>query len=247
MVTLAIYNLKGGVGKTAASINLAYLFAKEGYKTLVWDLDPQGSSSFYLGASATVKNESRKLLNSEMELADAIQSTAYENLDIIPADISARHADILLNEMKQSRRKLQSLLTPLKKDYDIVILDSPPGISVLHEAVFVAADWVLMPNIPTTLSIRSYETVDSYFKENDLDRSKIKCFFSMVDHRKNLHHEVMNEFYKDKFFLKSYVPYLSDVEKMGVHAAPLETFAASSYAAQCYRDLWKEIRKTCIE
>lgn len=247
MVTLAIYNLKGGVGKTAASINLAYLFAKEGYKTLVWDLDPQGSSSFYLGASATVKNESRKLLNSEMELADAIQSTAYENLDIIPADISARHADILLNEMKQSRRKLLSLLASLKKDYDIVILDSPPGISVLHEAVFVAADWVLMPNIPTTLSIRSYETVDGYFKENDLDRSKIKCFFSMVDHRKNLHHEVMNEFYKDKFFLKSYIPYLSDVEKMGVHAAPLETFAASSYAAQCYRDLWKEIRKTCIE
>ncbi|MFZ6025915.1 MAG: ParA family protein [Bacteroidota bacterium] len=247
MVTLAIYNLKGGVGKTAASINLAYLFAKEGYKTLVWDIDPQGSSSFYLGASATVKNESRKLLNSEMELADAIQSTAYENLDIIPADISARHADILLNEMKQSRRKLQALLTPLKKEYDIVILDSPPGISVLHDAVFEAADWVLMPNIPTTLSIRSYETVDNYFKEHDLDRSKIKCFFSMVDHRKNLHHEVMNEFYKDKFFLKSYIPYLSDVEKMGVHAAPLETFAASSYAAQCYRDLWKEIRKTCIE
>lgn len=247
MVTLAIYNLKGGVGKTAASINLAYLFAKEGYKTLVWDIDPQGSSSFYLGASATVKNESRKILNSEMELADAIQSTGYENLYIIPADISARHADILLNEMKQSRRKLLTLLTPLKKDYDIVILDSPPGISVLHDAVFVAADWVLMPNIPTTLSIRSYETVDGYFKENDLDRSKIKCFFNMVDHRKNLHHEVMNEFYKDKFFLKSYIPYLSDVEKMGVHAAPLETFAASSYAAQCYRDLWKEIRKTCIE
>ncbi len=247
MVTLAIYNLKGGVGKTAASINLAYLFAKEGYKTLVWDLDPQGSSSFYLGASAKVKNESRKLLNSEVELADAIQSTPYENLDIIPADISARQADILLNEMKQSRRKLLTLLAPLKKEYDIVILDSPPGISVLHDAIFVAADWVLMPNIPTTLSIRSYETVYSYFKENDLDRGKIKCFFSMVDHRKNLHHEVMNEFYKDKFFLKSYIPYLSDVEKMGVHAAPLETYAASSYAAECYRGLWKEIRKTCIE
>ena len=104
-----------------------------------------------------------------------------------------------------------------------------------------------MPNIPTTLSIRSYETVDGYFKENDFDRSKLKCFFSMVDHRKNLHHEVMHDFYKDKYFLKSYIPYLSDVEKMGVHEAPLETYAASSYAAQCYRDLWKEIRKTCIE
>ena len=247
MVTLAIYNLKGGVGKTAASINLAYASAKEGFKTLVWDLDPQGSSSFYLGAKSTVKNESRKILNSEMDLHSAIQTTAYENLDIIPADISARHADILLNEMKQSKRKLLSLLSALKNVYDIVILDSPPGISVLHDAVFVAADWVLMPNIPTTLSIRSFETVNDYFKENDLDRSKIKCFFSMVDHRKNLHHEVMSEFYKDKYFLKSYIPYLSDVEKMGVHEAPIETFAASSYAAQCYRDLWKEIRKNCIQ
>lgn len=247
MVTLALYNLKGGVGKTAASINLAWLSAREGYQTLVWDMDPQGSASFYLGAKASVKNETRKLLSSEMELTEAVQATKYENLDIIPADISARQADILLNEMKQSKRKLAPLLSSLKKEYDVVILDCPPGISVLHDAIFVAADWILMPNIPTTLSIRSFETVTDYFKENDLNRSKLKCFFSMVDHRKNLHHEVMNTFYKDKYFFKNYIPYLSDVEKMGIHEGPLETFAASSYAAQCYRDLWKEIRKTCIE
>lgn len=60
MVTIALYNLKGGVGKTAATINLAYLSAKQGYKTLIWDLDPQGSSSFYLGATAKVKNEAKK-------------------------------------------------------------------------------------------------------------------------------------------------------------------------------------------
>jgi chromosome partitioning protein len=246
MVTLALYNLKGGVGKTAATINLAYLAAKEGYKTLIWDMDPQGSSSFYLGAAGT-KNESKKLLNSEMELLDAVQSSAYENLDIIPADLSARHADVLLHEMKQSKRKISTLLSTLKKDYDVVILDCPPGISILHDAIFSGVDWILMPNIPTTLSIRSYETVAGYFKENDLDISRVKCFFSMVDHRKNLHHEVMNSFYKDKYFLKSYIPYLSDVEKMGINEAPLETFAPSSYAAQCYRDLWKEIKKNCID
>lgn len=246
MVTIALYNLKGGVGKTAASINLAYLSAKDKYKTLVWDMDPQGSSSFYLGAEAA-KNASRKLLGSEEGLLDAVQNSAYENLDIIPADLSARHADIQLNDMKQSKRRITTLLSSLKKDYDIVILDCPPGISVLHDAVFAAADWILMPNIPTTLSIRSYETVLQYFKENGLDASKLKCFFSMVDHRKNLHHEVMSSFYKDKFFFKNYIPYLSDVEKMGVNEAPLETFAPSSYAAQCYRDLWKEIRKTCID
>lgn len=247
MVTIALYNLKGGVGKTAATINLAYLSAKQGYKTLIWDLDPQGSSSFYLGVTSSVKNESKKLISGEMDLTDAIQSSAYENLDIIPSDISARNADILLNDMKQSKKKIASLLSSVKKSYDIVFLDCPPGISILHDAVFNGADWVFMPNIPTTLSIRSFESVLQYFKENDLDTSKLKCFFSMVDHRKNLHHEVINEFYKDKLFFKSYIPYLSDVEKMGVNQAPLETFAASSFAAQCYSNLWKEIKKTCIE
>ncbi|MBP7345038.1 MAG: hypothetical protein RL135_688 [Bacteroidota bacterium] len=246
MVTIALYNLKGGVGKTAATINLAYLSAKQGYKTLIWDLDPQGSSSFYLGATANIKNEAKKILTGEMDLATAIQPSAYENLDIIPADLSARHADILLNEMKQSKKKISAILSTIKNEYDIVFLDCPPGISVLHDAVFAGVDWILMPNIPTTLSIRSFESVLNYFKENDLDTSKLKCFFSMVDHRKNLHHEVINEFYKDKLFFKSYIPYLSDVEKMGVHESPLETFAASSYAAQCYKDLWKEIKQRCI-
>lgn len=246
MVTIALYNLKGGVGKTAATINLAYLSAKQGYKTLIWDLDPQGSSSFYLGAIASVKNEAKKILTGEMDLATAIQPSAYENLDIIPADLSARHADILLNDMKQSKKKISSILSTIKNEYDIVFLDCPPGISVLHDAVFAGVDWILMPNIPTTLSIRSFESVLNYFKENELDSSKLKCFFSMVDHRKNLHHEVINEFYKDKLFFKSYIPYLSDVEKMGVHESPLETFAASSFAAQCYKDLWKEIKQRCI-
>ena len=246
MITLAFYNLKGGVGKTAAAINLAYLSAKEGNKTLLWDLDPQGSSSFYLGIEASVKNESKKILNSELELTEAVQSTPYENLFIIPADLSARNADLLLSELKQSKKKIASLLSLLKKIFDVVILDCPPGISLLHDNIFNAADWVLMPNIPTTLSIRSYETVTAYCKENGFDIDKVKCFFSMVDHRKNLHHETMHQFYRDKIFFKNYIPYLSDVEKMGTHQAPLETFAASSFSAQCYRDLWKEIKKNCF-
>jgi len=247
MVSLALYNLKGGVGKTAASVNLAYLSAAENSKTLLWDLDPQGSSSFYLGVEASVKNESKKLLNTEIDITTTIQPSPYPHLDVIPADLSARQADILLSEGKQSKKKLAALLAPLKKSYDVVILDCPPGISLLHDNIFNAADWILMPNIPTTLSIRSYDTVVSYFKEHEFNTEKLKCFFSMVDHRKNLHHETMNSFYKDKVFFKNYIPYLSDVEKMGSHEAPLETFAASSYAAQCYRDLWKEIKKTCIQ
>ncbi|HVX49222.1 MAG TPA: AAA family ATPase [Chitinophagaceae bacterium] len=245
MTVLALYNLKGGVGKTAAAVNLGYLAAADGMKTVIWDLDPQGSSTFYLNVQTVAKNESRKLLTDEMELKDAVADSAFENLWVIPADLSARNADILLDEMKQSRKKIKSLLNGLKH-FDVAILDCPPGISLLHENIFNAADWILMPNIPTTLSIRSYETVLNYFKENSLDESKLKCFFSMVDHRKSLHHEVIQAFYKDKVFFKNYIPYLSDVEKMGIHRQPLFEFANSSYAAQCYRDLWAEIKRVCI-
>lgn len=244
MVSIAIYNLKGGVGKTAAAVNLAYLAAADGIKTLVWDLDPQGSASFYLNVQPTTKNESKKLLTGELSVKEAAQGTIFENLWVIPADLSARNADVVLDEMKQSRKKIKNLLAGIKH-FDLVILDCPPGISLLHDNIFNAADWILMPNIPTTLSIRSFETVQDYMKENDLDAAKLKCFFSMVDHRKNLHHEVMQAFYKDKLFFKNYIPYLSDVEKMGIHQQPVFEFANSSYAAQCYRDLWHELKKHC--
>ena len=184
-------------------------------------------------------------MSGEMDIKDAAVKTGYENISVIPSDLSARNADIVLDDMKQSRKKLKNLLGSLKH-YDLVILDCPPGISLLHENIFNAADWILMPNIPTTLSIRSFETVIDYFKENGLDTGKIKCFFNMVDHRKSLHHEVIQAFYKDKVFFKSYIPYLADVEKMGVNRQPVFEFANSSFAAQCYRDLWNEIKKTCL-
>lgn len=245
MTVFALYNLKGGVGKTAAAINLAYLAAADGYKTLIWDLDPQGSSSFYLNVKTVNKHQTKKLFTEELEIKNSIQASAFENLYIIPADISARNIDTTLNDVKHSKKKLKSLLSDLK-EYDIVVLDCPPGISLLHENIFNAADWILMPNIPTTLSVNSFETVMEYFKNNELDKSRVKCFFSMVDHRKNLHHEVIQQFYKDKFFFKSYIPYLSDIEKMGIHQQPLFEYANSSYAAQCFRDLWKEIKKICL-
>lgn len=241
MTTLALYNLKGGVGKTASTVNFAYMAAANGIKTLVWDLDPQGSSSFYLHAKSS-KNESQHILEEDINIKEAIKDSAFENLWIIPADISARNADHIF---KQSKKKLKNILQGLKQ-FDLVILDCPPGISVLHDNVFNAADWVIMPNIPTVLSIRSYETVVQYFKENNLDKNIIKCFFSMVDIRKTLHQETLQNFYNNKLFFKNYIPYLSDIEKMGIHIQPLFEYANSSYAAYCYRELWKEISKTCL-
>jgi len=246
MTVYAFYNQKGGVGKTAATVNLAYLAAEEGWRTLLWDLDPQGAAGFYFQVDAAVKNGAKKLLSNEIELADIVQPSGYDNLDIIPSDASARNAEVVLSEIKQGKKRIKSAVNAIKNDYDIVIIDCPPGLSVLHDNIFHAADFIIVPNIPTTLSMRSYDTVLAYFRQNNLDESKIKSFFSMVDHRKNLHNEVLHDYHKNKTFLKNYIPYLSDVEKMGQRFAPVAAFANSSYASQCYRDLWKEIKKVSL-
>jgi len=243
MKTLALYNLKGGVGKTAGCVNLAYLAAAEGKKVLVWDLDPQGAASYYFKIKPGAKNsDSKKILGHEMELADAIRSTEFELIDVVPADLSARQADVQLNDMKQGKKRLKTMLNTIKGKYDYVFLDCPPGLNLLHEAVFNAADALVMPVIPTTLSIRSYEMVKAFIKENELE-TKLTCYFSMADLRKTLHNETLDTYYRNKDFLKNYIPYLSDVEKMGIHNAPVMEFANSGYAAQCYRDVWKELQK----
>ncbi len=243
MTTIALYNLKGGVGKTAGCINLAYLAAQDGYRCLVWDVDPQGAASFYLNAVADSDKNSKKLIGGQISIEELIFTTAYSNLDIIPADFSSRKLDLFIEEQKSSKKLLKQLLKPLREDYDLVFIDCPPGFSMLAESIFNAADIVLLPTIPTTLSLRTFEAVKDFFAEKQIDLSKLMCFFSMVDSRKILHNEVMEEFANQRRFFESYIPYLSDVEKMGVHQAPLPAFAPNSKGAKAYEALWEEIKE----
>lgn len=247
MIVIALYNLKGGVGKTASCVNFSYLAAKEGYKTLLWDIDPQGATSFYFKAKPKVHPGIKKLVSKDADLEKAILATDYENLDIIPADNSAKSFDIMVDEMKGQKNRLKSILKQFDGEYDFVFIDCPPGFSALSENIFSAADIVLMPIIPTTLSVRTYNMVKDYFKEKDIDAAKMMCFFTMTDLRKNMHHEIMTQLFKDKRFFGNYIPYLSDVEKMGIHKQPIEEFARSSDAAKAYRELWTEITEGVLE
>jgi len=247
MIVIALYNLKGGVGKTASCVNLSYLAAKEGYKTLLWDIDPQGSTSFYFKAKPKTHPGIKKLISKDANLESVIMATDYENLDIIPADSSIKSFDIMVEEMKGSKNRLKGVLKQFEGEYDFVFIDCPPGFSALSENIFNASDIVLMPIIPTTLSVRTYNMVKDLFKEKELDQNKMMCFFTMVDLRKNMHNEIMEQLYKDKKFFGNFIPYLSDVEKMGIYRQPIEEFARSSYAAECYRQLWTEITEGVLE
>lgn len=243
MFVIALYNLKGGVGKTASCVNFAHLAASDGFRTLLWDLDPQGAAGYYYHTESKTKSGIRKLLEKDLTLDELIQFTNYEYLDVIPADNSARKLDILLDEQKGSKKQIRQMLKQARNNYDFVFIDCPPGFSVLADNIFEAADAILLPTIPTTLSVRTYEIVKEYFEDKDLALEKLMCFFTMVDSRKNLHAEVMQTLSADQRFFEHYIPYLSEVEKMGIHQSPVTAFAPSSRAAQCYRDLWTEIKE----
>jgi cellulose biosynthesis protein BcsQ len=237
--TIALYNLKGGVGKTAAAVNLAWLAAESGHRTLVWDLDPQGASSFYFKADAG-KRAASKLFRGKLSIDLVVQDTPFDGLDIIPADLSARKLDLVIDSSGRSDKVIRKMLRDLEYAYDFVFLDCSPGFSLLADSVFRAADTILMPVIPTTLSVRTYQQVREHLKDQDLV-DRLACFFSMVDKRKAVHQEVIEELLEDRRFFEHYIPYLSDIEKMGVHQAPLGAFAPNSFAMTCFKALWAEI------
>jgi len=242
MTIIATYNIKGGVGKTSTAVNLAYLAAQNNYKTLVWDLDPQGASSFYFRVKPKVKGGSKDLIAGARELDGLIKATDFENLDLLPADFSFRNLDLVLDERKKPTQRLRKLLAPLTKEYDIIILDCPPNISLLSEAIFAASQLIVSPIIPTILSLRTLEQLKKYIKDNDLKHLKLLPFFSMADRRKKMHREIIESLVeKHPDILKSIIPYASDIERMGLERMPLGGYMKKSRSVDAYQSLWDEI------
>jgi len=242
MKIIACYSNKGGVGKTATSVNLAYASAMKGRSTLLCDLDPQGASGFYFRVKPSKKLQNKAFFKDVKGFLEAIRASDFDNLDLLPANLTYRDFDIFLSRMKNSRSRLTKALKELKSDYDVVILDCPPNISLLSENVFKTADKIVVPVIPTTLSVRTFEQLNDFFKENEYQRKKIMPFFSMVQKSKKLHKETMITLRKNyKSLLKNYIPFSSEIEKMGVHRAPVVTFAGKDFAANAYSKIWNEI------
>ncbi len=240
MKAISIYSMKGGVGKTSSSVNLAYNFAQKGYKTLLWDLDSQGASSFYFKVKPKVK-KIQKIVDGKISLNEYIKGSDYANLDIMPADFSYRNFDILLDDSKKSKKCLRLAIEELEDEYDIVMMDSPPTISALSNSIFYASDIILSPMVPTTLSVLTYEKLLKYFDDEGSGAEKLFAFFSMVDTRKSLHKSIISSLMHDDRFLKHLIPYSSIIERMGLHRTPVGEFEPHSLANRCYVDLTNEI------
>lgn len=245
MTTMAVYSNKGGVGKTATAVNLSYLAAQNGAKTLICDLDPQSSATYYFRIKPKLKFGAKGFIKGGKPVNKSIKGTDYDNLDLLPADFSLRNLDVTFDKLKHSKQRLSNILDPLRHEYNLIILDCPVTINILAENIFNAADYTLVPMIPTTLCVRTHRQLMSFCKKNKYDVNKIYTFYSMVDRHKRMHRELMVKASKEfNGVLPSHIPYLSEIEKMGIRREPVTAFAPGSVASQSYQHLWNKIQGT---
>ncbi len=256
MKVFALYNIKGGVGKTAGAVNLSFLAALAGARVLVWDLDPQGAASFYFRIRPRIKGGGEKLLKKKNreKLEREIRGTDFEGLDLVPADFSFRNLDLALEAKSNPERCLAQLLAPLAGDYDFVFLDCAPSISLTSESIFAASDVLLVPTIPTPLSLRTLEQLDRHLRRQGPEGLLAQPYMCMVDRRRKLHRQALELLASGEYRYRrtarpfeTQIPYSSLVEQMGLHRTPLHVFAYSSKPGRAYMKLWREIEAAYAE
>jgi cellulose biosynthesis protein BcsQ len=242
MKIIAVTNIKGGVGKTTTAVNLSYLCAANSGPTLLWDLDPQGAASYTLRGDPKEHASPKKLLNGKRQLPELILSTGYGNLDLLPADFSYRNFDVHLSDRKNPTERLLKMSRSLRDVYSVLFLDCAPGISLLSENVLRAADAIIVPLLPTPLSVRMLLQLQDFISGKGWTDLLLLPFFSMVDRRKSLHHEIIADT-REQFprMLVTEVPYSSEIERMTLRRAPIPAFAPRSAGAQIYSALWTEV------
>jgi cellulose biosynthesis protein BcsQ len=242
MASIAVYSVKGGVGKTTLAVNLAWCAASiSRRKTLLWDLDAANGSGFLLGVDPRKKHSANSMFADGSDPAKLIQPTAYAGLDLLPADESIRAIDRTLDRLGKKKR-VAKLTAAMAKDYDRIIFDCPPVLNELSAQIMRAADLVIVPLPPSPLSARAFEVVVEEVRGTGKGHPPILPVLSMLDLRRTLHREA-----RAANPAWPVIPLASAVEQCAVERKPVGAFAPRSPAARAIAQLWTAIERKLAE
>jgi cellulose biosynthesis protein BcsQ len=182
------------------------------------------------------------MLRGDTETPELVVATDHAQLDLLPSDFSYRRMDLHLHRRKNPATRLLKLMRPLQERYAALVLDCPPGVSLVSENVLHAADAVVVPLLPSPLSVRTLEQLYDFVGKKKWSDLAVLPFFSMLDRRKQLHKETVASL-RTRFpsILQTEVPYGSEFERITLRRAPVESYAPAGAAADVYRALWSEI------
>lgn len=239
MKTIAFFNIKGGVGKTTSAVNIAALAAQHQVRTVLWDLDPQSSASWYLGNDDDADSKAIRIFKGKEPIGHLKITTPIPNLQLIPADVSLRKLEVLLGDETRSRKFLSQLAEHLGEKNKLLIFDCPPGLSTLAENVFTCSDLLMVPLIPSPLSLRAFAQLQQFIRSKKQWRKlSLLPFFTLVDMRRKIHRETLEAAPGILGIEPIVIPNASDLEKMGITRQPIFNFAGKSPSALAYEKLW---------
>ena len=247
---ICITNQKGGVGKTTTSVNLAYFLAKDKNRVLLVDFDPQGNASSGLGLDKTALEASMtEVMLGAMALTDIIQQTSFKNFDVAPTTPQLANVEVEMAAMKNKFIVLKKAIATVEGDYDYIIIDSPPSLSLLTVNGMIAADYLILPVQTEFYALEGVaqllESMAMVKKAMNPDLKLLGVVATMYDKRTSLSVEVLAEvrkYFKDKVF-QTTIPRNVRVAEAPSHGVPVGAYDKFSKGAKAYKEFAREVEE----